>query len=177
MDDVRSVIPLFAAWDRVRPPYSFASCQAGFYRKIQHTRGYLYNFDPMKRVALNTLMVMVMLSSLLGQAFAMSFNPALIAHALEHDAASPTTGLSPTLAAESNDADDHDHHHDHDGKFDDAAHQLLHAVPHLQLFAVTDFPVLQWAAEKELRYAFSISHFLETSPEPLFRPPRPPFAS
>lgn len=132
----------------------------------------------MKRTAFRIVVVIIMLSSLVGQAFALSFNPALIAHELEHDAALSVMNASPVVETQSLDAVDHDYHHehDHDGKFDDTVHQLLHAAHHLQLFALPDFYIMQPADDSGPANAVAMSSFLVTSPEPLLRPPRPFFA-
>lgn len=129
----------------------------------------------MNRTAFHLVVVIIMLTSLMGQALASTFNPALIAHELEHDAASSVVNASPVAELRSLASADHDHEHDHDGKFDETAHQLLHAAHHLQLFALPDFSVTQPAVNVAPAYAVTVSSFLVTSPEPLLRPPRPSF--
>lgn len=119
---------------------------------------------------------MVMLSSLLGQALAMSFNPALITHEIEHEATSLEAASMQMHDLVITDTDHHDNEHDHDGKFDDTVHQLLHAAHHLHLYTAPDFPALQIAAETVTPYVVSLSPFVDVALKPLFRPPRHTFA-
>lgn len=130
----------------------------------------------MKSAVFKTLMIMIMLSSLLGQAFAMSFNPALITHEFEHEAASSESAAMHILELRVTDTDHHDNRHDHDGKFDDTVHQLLHAAHHLHLYTAPDFLTLQIAAETVTPYVVSLSPLVAVAPDPLFRPPRRTFA-
>lgn len=118
-----------------------------------------------------------MLSSMLGQALAMSVNPAWIGHELAHETASFDTNADIAAQAELLDIAEHDQQHDHEGKFGDVAHELLHAAHHIHLFGAPELPLLQTPQGKTPPYAAAFPLFLEVAPDSLFRPPRHTFAS